>query len=103
MFHLDVLPIALVKDSMASGILEEEFPRDGLVLFLMEAFFYSLLLMIIYNFNMLSSVFAPGKYNTILIVNSNTIISLQGTLKSFKMICWWYFEITKIMSCINHV
>ena len=50
-----------------------------------------ILLVIIYNFNLVWTRFCPYETNTILVINSNTMLPFSITRQSFKFIFWRNF------------
>lgn len=49
--------------------------------------------MIIYYFNLLRALFTPDEAYSVLIVNSNTVLSFSVSAKDFETITWRYLQI----------
>jgi hypothetical protein len=54
--------------------------------------------MIVNNLNFERIAISPDETNTILIVDTNTVLALPITLQSFEMITWKYRQISQLMS-----
>lgn len=58
--------------------------------------------MIVDNFDIIEILTFHAKTYSILIVDSNTVLSLTISVKQFKAIGWWDSQIIYVLSVVNH-
>ncbi len=57
--------------------------------------------MVVRDLYLVCSIILPNEANTILIIDSDTVLTLPVTCQSFQMIARWHTKIVQINRCLN--